>query len=182
MTSPVRSGPFAAALDFHPTDRAGERQARCVREGVLVEETYYSAWYLVLSSLNGARNWNLFHFQDGSPCEPLHGLWDVSLDDDSGELSVYVLNLMNGQRYAPATPIPIAFDRWFQLEFYLKRSANQAGEVALLQDGAELIRETDLTTDDTLFAQWYVGNWASTLTRATSTTTVYVDDVTVRLP
>jgi hypothetical protein len=71
---------------------------------------------------------------------------------------------------------------WNFFHFDLKRSADQAGEVALFQDGAELVRETGLITDDSPVAQWYVGNWASALTGTTSTTTVYVDDVTVRLP
>jgi hypothetical protein len=55
-------------------------------------------------------------------------------------------------------------------------------EVALFQDCTELLREADLITDDSPFGQWYVGNWPSPLALATSTTTVYVDDATVRLP
>jgi len=184
VTSPVRSGPFAAAFDFHPRDSAGARQARCVREGGLPSEAYYGAWYYVPSNFSGASNWNLFHFQGGTPGtpEPLRGSWDVSMDDKSGALAVYVLNLLNGERYEadPAAQIPL--DRWFQLEFYLKRSADATGEVALFQDGAELLRKTGLTSDDTPFDQWYVGNWASNIAASTSTITLYVDDVTVRLP
>ena len=181
VTSPVRSAPFAAAFDFHPADDAGERQGRCVREGALLDEAYYGAWYYVPSSLHGSASWNLFHFQGGPPGKMLHGLWDVSMDDDSGALAVYVVNLFNGARYEATTPVPIPLDRWFQLEFYLKRSAEQTGEIALFQDGAELVRRTDLITDDSPFGQWYVGNWASSVT-STSTITLYVDDVSVRLP
>lgn len=182
VTSPVHSGPFAAAFEFRPTDRPGERQARCVREGVLADEAYYGAWYYVPSSASGARTWNLFHFRGGLPGQELHGLWDVSMEERSGALAVYVLDLMNGERHAPAEALPIPLDRWFQLEFYLKRSAEPTGAIALFQDGTELVRETDLITDDSRFGQWYVGNWKSSLTFATSTITVYVDDVTVRLP
>lgn len=181
VTSPVHSGPFAAAFDFHPTDKAGARQVRCVREGVLVDEGYYGAWYYVPSKLRGSDSWNLFHFQGGPPGKQLHGLWDVSMDRRSGELAVYVENWLDDARYDAATPVPIPFDRWFQLEFYLKRSADPTGEVALFQDGVELLRQTDLITDDSPFAQWYVGNWAGSVT-PTSTITLYVDDVSVRLP
>lgn len=55
---------------------------------------------------------------------------------------------------------------WSQLQTYLKRSADQGGEVALRQDGAELVRKTNLITDESPFARWYAarryaGNWAS---------------------
>lgn len=182
VTSPVHTGPFAAAFDFHPTDRPGERQARCVREGVLADEAYYGAWYFVPSSLSEARTWNLFHFQGGPPGELLHSLWDVSMDDSSGALAVFVLDSINGDRYEAMAPVPIPRNRWFRLEFYLKRSAEATGEIALFQDDTELLRRADLITDDSPFGQWYVGNWTNSLTGANSTTTVYVDDVTVRLP
>jgi hypothetical protein len=80
------------------------------------------------------------------------------------------------RRPETATPIPIG--EWFHLELYLKRAADATGEVALYQDGELLFRATDLITDDSDWAQWYVGNLATDLTPPEST--LYVDDVTIR--
>jgi len=183
VTAPVHSGMFAAAFEMGPSSAGGQRQARCVREGVLPTEAYYGAWYYVPSELSGARDWNLFHFQGGQPRTLLHGLWDVSMNEVAGTgLAFYVFDAIHNGHYGQVDPKPIPRDHWFQLEFYLKRAADATGEIALYQDGKEIVRRTGLVTDDSPFAQWYVGNYAATLQNTPLTMTVYVDDVTVRLP
>jgi hypothetical protein len=183
VSSPVHSAPFAAAFDLTTTTEGATGQARCVREGALPEEAYYSAWYYVPSDLTAARDWNLFHFQGGLPGERLHGLWDVSMDaTPDGELVAYVLDGVRVERHEQATPQPIPRDRWFQLEFYLKRATDATGAFALHQDGVELVQGVGLITDDTQFGQWYVGNFAGSLALTPPTSTLYVDDVAVRLP
>lgn len=183
VTSPVHSGTFAAAFDMGPSSRGGARQTRCVRDGVLPVEAYYGAWYYVPSDLAGASDWNLFHFQGGEPGTLLRNLWDVSMDDSAGNgLAVYVYGADQDVHYGQADPKPIPLDRWFQLEFYLKRAADATGEVALYQDGEEVVRRAGIITDDTPFGQWYVGNYAAALDDTASTVSVYVDDVTIRLP
>lgn len=182
VTAPVHTGLFAAAFDIHPSDRGGERQTRCVREGVFPSEAYYGAWYYVPSDLSAAHDWNLFHFQGGVPGGRLDGLWDVSMDDDAGALTAFVLNLSGNQRHEPPDPKPIPLDRWFHLEFYLKSAPDTTGEVALYQDGEELLRVTGVITNDTPFTQWYVGNFAGTIVPNSPTFSLYVDDVSVRLP
>lgn len=183
VSSPVHSGMFAAAFDMDPSSSGGQRQTRCVREGVLPVEAYYGAWYYVPSDLAGATDWNLFHFQGGQPRTLLHGLWDVSMEETAGVgLVVYVYGALQDGHYGQAEPKPIPRDRWFQLEFYLKRAADATGEVALYQDGEEVVRRVGIITDDSPFGQWYVGNWAEALDDTPSTVSVFVDDVTVRLP
>lgn len=184
VTSPVHNGAFAAAFDMSPSSRGGERQTRCVREGVLPIEAYYSAWYYVPSDLPSAHDWNLFHFAGGKPGTLLHGLWDVSMDDSAGNgLAVYIYGAVKSNgHFGQADSKPIPKDRWFQLEFYLKRAADATGEVALYQDGEELIRRASIVTDDSPFGEWYVGNYAGSLDDTSSTVSVYVDDVTIRLP
>lgn len=184
VTSPVHNGTFAAAFEMSPSSSSGERQTRCVREGVLPIEAYYSAWYYVPSDLPSAHDWNLFHFAGGRPGTLLHGLWDVSMDDSAGRgLAVFIYGAVgtNGH-FGQADPKPIPKDRWFQLEFYLKRAADATGEVALYQDGEELIRRANIVTDDSPFGQWYVGNYTGALDDTPATVSVYVDDVTIRLP
>ena len=184
VTSPVHNGAFAAAFDMSPSSTSGARQTRCVREGVLPVEAYYSAWYYVPSDLAGAHDWNLFHFAGGRPGTMLHGLWDVSMDDSAGNgFAVFIYGALPGNgHFGQADPKPIPTDRWFQLEFYLKRAADATGEVALYQDGEEVVRRANIVTDDSPFGQWYVGNYAGTLDDTPSTVSVYVDDVTIRLP
>jgi hypothetical protein len=182
VTSPVHTAPFAAAFDMQPSDAGGARQTRCVREGVFPGEAYYGAWYYVPSELSAAHNWNLFHFQGGMAGQRLDGLWDVSMDDSSGALSAYVLDLKTNHRYAPTASTAIPLDRWFQLEFYLKSASDTTGEVALYQDGDELVRVSGVVTNDTPFTQWYVGNFAGTIAPNSPTSSLYVDDVSVRLP
>ena len=183
VTSPVHSGMFAAAFEMNPSPSGGKRQTRCVREGVLPLEAYYGAWYYVPSGLAGSHDWNLFHFQGGQPRTLLHGLWDVSMNDSAGNgYAVFIYNTVQDAHYGQVDPKPIPTDRWFQLEFYLKRAADATGEVALYQDGEEVVRRTGIITDETPFGEWYVGNYAGALENTGSIVTVYVDDVTVRLP
>lgn len=183
VTNPVHTGPFAAAFEMHPSDVSGARQVRCVREGVLPGAAYYGAWYYIPSEMSAAaHSWNLFHFQGGVSGQLLDGLWDVTIDDSTGALSAFVFDLMRNQRHEPTSRHPIPLDRWFHLEFYLKSAPDPTGEVALLQDGEELLRVTGVVTNDTPFTQWYVGNWTGTLAPNSPTASLYVDDVSVRLP
>jgi hypothetical protein len=73
-------------------------------------------------------------------------------------------------------PIPIA--TWFRIELYVRRAADDTGELALYQDEELVFRATDIVTDTSTWGQWYVGNLANALMPAEST--VYVDDVMIR--
>jgi hypothetical protein len=180
VTTPTRSGPFAAVFDLGVDGSDNTHQARCVREGVLPDEATYGAWYYIPSGSSDPINWNLFHFQGGVPSEQLPGMWDVNVgQNDDGELSLYIANIRGRTDYRPEEPQPLPTDRWFHLEFYLKRAADETGEVALFQDGQELVRASGIVTDDNPFVQWYVGNYTIAITPSRST--LYVDDVSIRL-
>jgi Polysaccharide lyase len=189
VTSPVHSGTSAVAFDMDPSADGQQRQTRCVRQGVFPTEAYYGAWFYVPSDLtrSGANDWNLFHFQGGMPTSlpqfPLHNLWDVSMDDSAGNgLEAFIYDDVNNEHYGQTDPRPVPTDRWVHLEFYWKRATDATGEVALFQDGEEIVRRSGIVTDDSNFGEWYVGNYTADLTEASATVTVYVDDVTVRLP
>ena len=70
VRSPVHSGHFAAAFTVDTSRPDGGRetdvQARCVRQGVLPREAYYSAWYLIPALAKNQGNWNFFHVQGES--------------------------------------------------------------------------------------------------------------------
>ncbi len=177
VTSPVRSGRYAAAFRVN-TDDTLARQTRCVRQGVLPAEAYYGAWYFVPTRTTNNALWNLMHLRGGDPSQ-MHGLWDVSLENGrNGELELIVYDFLNDQVRRAASAMPVPIGRWFHLELYLRRAADATGEVALYQDERLLVRATNVRTDDSQWGQWYIGNLASSLTPADST--LYVDDVTIR--
>lgn len=187
VTSPTRTGEFAALFDLGVDGNSDRNhQARCVREGIFPEAATYGAWYYIPEGSSDPNNWNLFHFQAAKLGERLLGTWDVNVrQDDDGQLSLYVANYVANTM--PPTSyvqeddvVPLPTDRWFHIEFYLKRSAEELGEIALFQDGQELLRVSDIVTDDSSFTQWYVGNFTISITPPRST--LYVDDVTIRLP
>jgi len=173
--SRVHSGRVAA--EFRASTHAGEQDTRCVREGVLPDKAYYGAWFFVPAARTNGGNWNLMHFQ-GSNDTVFHGTWDVSLEStDSGSLYLYVFDFAQMKRRFSdvAAEVPIA--TWFRIVFYLERAADATGQVALFQDGRELLRLKNIATDDSSWGQWYVGSLASSLMPPDAT--VYVDDVSI---
>ncbi len=180
VSSPANGGQFAAEFTVTTADTTSN-QARCVRQGRLPDEAYYGAWYYVptLATLKSTMSlWNLLHFQGGDTS--VEGLWDVSLvNGPNGDLHLLVYDFLNkgGTVREPADPPPIPIGAWFHIQFYLKRAADATGEIRLYQDGKELLDAKNVVTDDSTWAQWYVGNIAKDLTPADST--VYVDDVSI---
>lgn len=180
VTQPVHSGAFAAAFDLGLDGEDAPHQTRCVREGVLPESARYGAWYYIPSGTADPVNWNLFFFQAREPGKQLDGLWDVSIDQtEDGGLALYLLDHVSGRPHHQTTPMQLPTDRWVHIEFYLKLAGDDSGEVALWQDGEELLRVTGVTTGDARFGQWYVGNLAISVSPPRAT--LYVDDVTVEL-
>ncbi|HEV8244794.1 MAG TPA: hypothetical protein VGP93_03465 [Polyangiaceae bacterium] len=177
VTSPVHAGHYAAAFTVTGDD-PDAFQTRCVRQGSLPAAAYYGAWYFVPALATNSELWNLVHFQGGD-ISAQHGLWDISLvNGANGDLEAVVFDFLNTVVRRPTAPTPIPIGSWFQLELYLERASDATGEVALYQDGQLLFDATNLITDDSSFAQWYVGNLATGLSPADST--LYVDDVTIR--
>ncbi len=182
VTSPVRSGQYAAAFSVTTGSDAGS-QVRCVRQGTLPIQAYYGAWYYVPSlSTNNNGVWNLFHFQGPPSSSSKQGLWDISLiNNDSGGLRLVVYQfpitgVTGGTPDMSSTPaIPIG--KWFHIVMLLKRASDATGEVQVFQDDVSVLHLTGIITDDSEWAQWYVGNLATNLSPPEST--LYVDDVSI---
>jgi len=180
VSSPTpHTGKYMAAFTVNADDSTADRsQTRCVRQGVMPQTAYYGAWYFIPELHTSDGNWNLFHFLGGVSEVDSHPLWDVSLVTVDGKLELYVLNFLNRTRSAVSGVPPVPIGSWFHVELKLVRSAQANGELTLYQDGEVALHLTKVMTDDTDWGQWYVGNYAKTLTPALST--VYVDDVTIR--
>jgi hypothetical protein len=170
----AHSGRHAAA--FRVSTTAGEQESRCVRQGVLPKEAYYGAWFY-LPKATVLANWNLMHFR-GWKSDQLLGLWDVSVDStDDGQLFLYLYDFLNKTPRRRDVPIELTPGTWTHIVFYLRRAADMTGEVALFQDGREVLRYPKIVTDDSSWGQWYVGSLAVALTPPDAI--VYVDDVTI---
>ncbi|MDQ2644784.1 MAG: polysaccharide lyase [Myxococcota bacterium] len=178
VNSPVHSGDWAVAFTVDTTDSSAH--ARCVIEGQFPSTGSYSAWYLIPDAPINSGNWNLFFFRGGDLTMG-HNLWDVSVEStDELEPRLYIYDQLEdglGIQKAEDPPL-IPIGDWFRIEFYWKRADDRTGEVALYQDGELVFEFTGLRTDDTNWAQWYVGNLANRLMPRVST--VYVDDVEIR--
>jgi Polysaccharide lyase len=177
VTSPVHSGRYSAAFSVASDDRDSV-QARCVRQGALPAAAYYGTWYFIPKSANtDSAVWNLIHFQGGDTSAQ-HGLWDISLVNASnGDLQLVVFDFLNGVGRMPSSRHAVPIGSWFHLQFYLKRAADETGEIALYLDGQQLLEVKAVITDDSDFGQWYVGNYADGIMPADSV--LYVDDVTI---
>lgn len=178
VTSPVHSGQYAAAFTVD-TAVNSPSQTRCVRQGVLPASAYYGAWYYVSAPATNRGNWNLFHFQGASaPDAAVTELWDVSLvNEPDGAVAPSVYDFLRARPLAAGPAIPIGI--WFHLEARLNRSASNAGEFTVYLDGSVVLDVSGLETDSTLWGQWFVGNYATSLLPSPST--VYVDDVTIEM-
>jgi hypothetical protein len=173
-------GKFVAAFTVNAADANTElrSQARCVRQGVMPKSAYYGAWYFI-PVLAASDSWNLFHFRGGTSAADAEPLWDLSLANDSnGNLELTVYDFARRFQWPTSGVDSVPIGKWFKLEIKIVRSAQQDGEIIVLQDGVVALQLTNLSTDGSEWGQWYVGNFAKTLVPASST--VYVDDVTIR--
>ena len=85
VESPARSGRKAAAFSIITDGNLEGRQTRCVREGQLPKDAFYTAYFYVPQGTKSMGNWNLMHFRTHTETDGLDGKWDVSLannDDD----------------------------------------------------------------------------------------------------
>jgi hypothetical protein len=178
VTSPVHSGQHAAAFTVN-TSVSAQPEARCVKRGVFPQSAYYGAWYYVPALATNRGNWNLFHFRGGTAANAAtHALWDVSLVNDAdGGLDNSVFDFLRSPQRVLQTKPTLVVNQWFHLEVLLRRANDATGRFTLYRDGQVLLDLTGLSTDDSQWDEWHVGNLATSLSPAVST--VYVDDVTI---
>ena len=180
VDAPARSGRKAAAFTIS-TDRGKDaEQTRCVREGLLPQDAYYSAWFYIPGGTTSSGNWNLMHFQSAAEDAPLEGIWDVSLmSGDGGRLVPWLRDYVGGSLIPPSWDFEVPVDRWFSLSVRLLRASTATGAAALYLDGELVVERTGIVTDaEEAWGQWYVGNLATNLDPSDST--IYVDDVSIR--
>jgi hypothetical protein len=163
------------AAAFHINTSGAGQQSRCLRQGILPVTAFYGAWFFIPKNVQSANNWNLMHFQ-GDDDE--HGLWDVSIERAAnGTLSLYVYDFLRTTKRPRSGTLQVPIGAWFHVVFFWRRAADDTGEVALFQDEQQLLRVSNIATDDSSWGQWYSGNLAQSLSPPDAT--IYVDDVTL---
>jgi hypothetical protein len=176
VTAPAHSGSSAVAFTVNSAEASAH--ARCVRQGTLPPDAYYTAWFYVPTSASVTRLWNLFLFQ-GHDGEDLVRLWDVSIGTtDSGGHTLYLFDHRAGQILRGPETLEIPIGAWFKVEFRLLRADDASGLVSLHQDDVLLVESRRPTDHTTSWGQWYVGNLSEG--RSPPDSTIYVDDVSIR--
>jgi hypothetical protein len=179
VDAPVHSGRRAAEFSITSDPARDGQQARCVRQGAVPKDATYGAWYFLPSSTSNAGTWNLMHFQGGADITAQHGMWDVSLGNtDDGGRTVILFDFARNRPRLPVDAPRVPIGAWFHLEFRWRRAADASGEVAVYQDGQQVLTLTELATDDSEWVAWYVGSYSNELTPPNAT--VYVDDVSIQ--
>ncbi|HEY3499057.1 MAG TPA: hypothetical protein VGK73_30405 [Polyangiaceae bacterium] len=178
VSTPAHSG--VGAVAFSVNAGAREAQTRCVRQGTFPIDAVYGAWFYVPAAAEATENWNLMFFNGASEAGDLIGFWDVSIHVVDGRNVLVVFDQRRGMRLVPADAPDVPIGAWFHIEFRLRRSAAEDGLIELYQDGVRTYALEGIATDDSVWAQWYVGNLAAGRTPPDST--LYVDDVSIRAP
>lgn len=179
VDAPARTGRKAAAFTITTDDSVEGEQTRCVREGALPKEAYYTASFYIPSGTKSEGNWNLMHFRTATATFPLKGSWDVSIVTSAdGKLLPLLRDYVGGTISRPVEDHELPTDEWFTLSLWLRRESTETGAAALYLNGELIDERTDIVTDSSsTWGQWYVGNLADNLNPPTST--IYVDDVSI---
>jgi hypothetical protein len=182
--APVRSGLHAGMFTVDSSAAPPASHTRCVRQGVLPPVAYYGAWYFIPVQATNKGTWNLLHFRGNDVVDPSssHSLWDVSLvnEADGGSLDVSVFDQLTSRTF-DAGPPAIPINQWFHLEVLFQPAADSSGRFALWLNGQLLVDLPGIPTDDSLWGQFFVGNYVTTSTLTPPVSRVYVDDVTIGL-
>lgn len=175
----TRTGRRAAAFSITTDPAKVGNQTRCIREGFLPADAYYGAWFYIPTRAKNNGTWNLIHFQGASDTTELHNLWDVSIHtDENGRMMPRLVRLLGRGPAAEHADVELRPGEWFSLQVRLKRDATEAGMIALYLNGALVAEYKDVITDDSMWGQWYIGNWADNLEPVEST--IYIDDVSIQ--
>ncbi|HET9930964.1 MAG TPA: hypothetical protein VFQ35_09765 [Polyangiaceae bacterium] len=179
IDAPAHSGRRAMAFSVSLGSTAFE-QARCVREGAMPVHGMYTAWFLLPSNVTNSGTWSLVHFRGGdSDGTNLTALWDVDVSNnaDNGSSYLYVYDQRRWLSITPPEKVPVPTGKWFKLDVRWRQAADESAEIELLQDGRSVL-VIEGASDSFKWRQWYVGNWANSLSPRSNI--VYVDDVAIR--
>ena len=145
-------------------------------------EAYYSAWYYVPASFT-VKNWlSLMHFNgsvtgDGNN---LFALWDLNLyPRPDGSLVAHLYDYLTFTNLEQVVPVAVPTAAWVHFEIFLRKAATATGEIAVWQDGVEILDTRNIVTATTDWVQWEAGGASDAVTPAMAV--VYFDDAAISL-
>jgi hypothetical protein len=167
------------------TDGGALRIAKLLREGTLVDELTFSAWFLLpekyriddylnLLQLRGRTNSN-GNGEDVS-------LWDVNLRTRNDRLEWFVYD-HSKQKEAPlAVPISpaVPINTWFQLTIQIRQATGPDGRIRVLQGDTLMLDLKGVPTVPSRFLQCNVGGLSPDM--VPSPGIIFVDDVALTTP
>ena len=151
-----------------------------IREGSMLSDTCYSAWYYLPTLVTVTKVWLFYKFRSRSVADQPSSdvdMWD--LDVVTGQNQALVLSLYRHDReeMAVAESVSVPVERWFQLESCLLAANDSSGHLRVWLDGASAFELTAQLTMPSQYVEWNVGSIGEALNPVSAS--VYVDDAAV---
>ena len=185
-TQQARSGRYSLDAQALAAPKGTTSAAMLLRTGDLPQAAYYSAWFYLPTSATSFDYWLIFKFRSRTPDpNPVDvELWDIDLTSQGSELELRVFHHAStadggiGSEIAPATPLAVPRDRWFQVEAYLRAAPDDTGELVIWQDG-NVLYDIHGPSAPSAYLQWSVGSAAESLGKGVAR--AFVDDAAISL-
>ncbi len=180
-TEVARSGRYAARL-YLPNARSREQGARLFRwcEPILHRELYYGCWYYFPRRYrvdwSGYGWWNIMQWKSRGSLNGKFGLNVTNRPD--GEMYVFLGrggDSGGGRWDQDVVGVPV--ERWFHLEAYYRKAADDSGRVTVWQDGVQILDLDGVQTANSDDLGWSVNNYGAHIDPGD--VWVYVDDATI---
>jgi hypothetical protein len=181
------SGSYSMKMTINSNDASGCRQFRKL-EPASGNTYYYSAWYYIPVQTQVSGFWNIMQFKSN-----LNGLsslfWKLDVRNAANG-QMYVILVWKGPIAGPRAndgianrlyyqiQVPLPVGQWFQLEVFLKQSAQFDGQIIVWQDGTELFNGQNVRTKyPGGYQNWSVNNYGEGL--SPNPATLYIDDAVI---
>ena len=158
---------------------------------------YYSAWMFLPETYNTNKYppwdpgdggwWNVFQFKADDEDGKSQPMWSLNIyhNDVTHTMRFGLYSAINGPAsVGQPQPVPLPVGRWFHVEAFYRVDAGRGGEIAIWQDGTQILRANQVRTVMTpknACAIWGVGNYTDHIAgpQGEGTATIYFDDCLV---
>jgi hypothetical protein len=175
----AHSGKYSAKMTIDATGSdTGVRLFRWCESRASDPALYYSTWYYFPTNVQVTGGWwNIFQFKSkyAGGNDPY---WIVNVGNRSnGEMYLYLYDWVHQKSYDQAiASLPVG--KWVHLNVFLKRAADNTGQISVWQDGIKIFDIPNVpTVDANAELQWSIDNYANEL--SPSNVTIYTDDATI---
>jgi hypothetical protein len=178
-TDVAHSGKYSAKMTINATGSdTGVRLFRWCESRASDPALYYSTWYYFPTQVQVTGGWwNIFQFKSkyAGGNDPY---WIVNVGNRSnGDMYLYLYDWVHKKGYDQSiASLPVG--KWVNIKVFLKRAADNTGQISVWQDGVEIFNIPNVpTVDANAELQWSIDNYANEL--SPSDVTIYTDDATI---